>query len=49
MLMILNGWDKYGVARKVRDWFGTVLVVLENVLVVCSSLGDFDWSRVVLD
>ena len=41
-LMILNDWDKYGVARKVRGWFGKVLVVLENVLVVWSGLGDFD-------
>ena len=32
-------------AIKVRGWFGTVLVVLEKVLVVWSGLGDFDWSR----
>ena len=36
-LMVLNGWDKYGVAKKVCGWFGTVLVVLENVW---SGLGD---------
>ena len=48
-LMVLNIWGKYGMARKVRDWLGTALVVLENVLVVWSGLGDFDWSRVVLE
>ena len=32
-LMNLNIWDKYGMARKVRGWLGTALVVLENVLV----------------
>ena len=32
-LVVLNIWDKYGMARKVRGWLGTVLVVLENVLV----------------
>ena len=33
-LMVLNIWDKYGVAREVRGWLGTALVVLENVPVV---------------
>ena len=28
-LVIGTGWDKYGVARKGRGWFGTVLVVQE--------------------
>ena len=36
-------------ARKLRGWFGTVLVVLENVLAVWSGPGDFDWSMVVLE
>ena len=45
-LMALNGWDKYRVARKVLDWLGKALAVLENVLVVWSGLRDFE-SRVV--
>ena len=49
VLMVLNGQDKFGVTRKVRVWFGTVLVVLENILAVWSGPGDFDWSRVVLE
>ena len=49
VLMVLNGWDKYKVARKVLGWLGTVLVVLENVLVVSSGPRDFDWSRVALE
>ena len=33
-IMVLNGWERYGVARKVRGCLGTALMVLENVLVV---------------
>ena len=40
-LMTLNKWDKYKVARKVLGWFGTVLVVLKNVL----SPGCLEWSE----
>ena len=48
-LMTLNKWDKYKVARKVLGWRGTMLVVLENGLVVSSGLRDFDWFRVALE
>ena len=34
---------------KVLGWRGTMLVVLENVLVVSSGLRDFDWFRVALE
>ena len=37
-LMVLNGWNNYGAARKVPSWLGTVLVVMENVLVVESTM-----------
>ena len=48
-LWVLNDWVKYKVASKVLGWRGTMLVVLENVLVVSSGLKDFDWSRVALE
>ena len=41
--------DRFEVARKGRGWFGTVLVVLENILVVESYLGVLYWFMVVLE
>ena len=48
--VVWSGWDnKFGLARKGRGWFGTVLVVLENILVVESCLRVLYWFMVVLE
>ena len=44
--VVCSGWDnKFGLAKKGRGWFETVLV--ENILVVESCLGVY-WFVVVL-
>ena len=45
-MMIWSGWDKNEVTRRGRGGPGTVLLVLEYVLVMWSGLGGFDWFRV---
>ena len=49
-LVVWSGWDnKFRLARKGRGWLGTVLVVMENILVVLSGLGNQYWFIVVLE
>ena len=48
-LTALNRWDKYKVARKVLGSLGTVLAVLENVLVVLSGRRNFESSAIWSD
>ena len=46
---VMSGWDKNDVARKGRCRSEIVLLVLEQVLVIWSGLGGFEWSRVGLE
>ena len=48
-IRIWSGWDKNEVARRCRGEPGTAVVVLNGVMVIWSSLGGFDWSRMGLE
>ena len=48
-IRIWSGWDKNEVAKRGHSGPGTVVVVLDGVMVIWSSLRGFDWSRVGLE
>ena len=48
-MMIWCGWDENEVARRCHSGPGTMLLVMEYVLVIWSGLGGFDWSSVILE
>ena len=48
-IRIWSGWNKNEVARRGRGGSGTVVVVLNRVMVIWSGLEGFDWFRVGLE